>query len=115
MEEPKPSTSATDTDTDILTRNNTGELQTDKSESDIVELIPGDINREISEKINDLIEKKSHNEWKCRKCWRSSTRKCQLVNHLETHLNYTHHCPQCDFTARTRRGLKDHYKVTHKK
>ena len=80
-----------------------------------VDLIPSDLNREISEKINDLIEKKSHNEWKCRKCWRSSTRKCQLVNHLETHLNYTHHCPQCDFTARTRRGLKDHYKVTHKK
>ena len=79
------------------------------------ELIPIDLNREISEKINDLIEKKSHNEWKCRKCWRSSTRKCQLVNHLETHLNYTHHCPRCDFTARTRRGLKDHYKVTHKK
>ena len=33
-------------------------------------LIPHDLNREISEKIQDLIEKKSHNEWKCTQCWR---------------------------------------------
>ena len=80
-----------------------------------IEIIPRDLNREINEKLHDLIEKKGENNWKCLKCSKTSSWKGTVMRHLETHLNYSHPCPQCDFTARTRRGLKDHYRGSHKK
>ena len=93
----------------------TGELSvTDKGESD-EELIPSDLNREISKKIQKLLVKKNHNTWKCRKCLKTSTQKFNLLSHLETHLNYIHHCPLCKTTARTRKSLREHYRVTHNK
>ena len=99
----------------------TGDLPgTEKSESDEEqvsegELIPCDLNREISEKIQKLIVKKNHNTWKCRKCPRTSTQKYNLLSHLETHLNYTHPCPRCKTTTRTRKSLREHFRVNHSK
>ena len=107
MSGPKPSSSG------ILTTNKTGELQTDKSESDIVELIPPDMNREISEKIQELVVKETGTDWRCTKCFKTFTRKSNLLNHLETHLNYSHSCPRCNFHTSVRNALKIHYRVTH--
>ena len=88
----------------------------DKSESfSEGELIPSDLSREISEKIQDLIEQKSQNEWKCTKCSKTSSWKRHLLSHLELHLDYTHSCPLCDFTTRARERLKRHYREEHNK
>ena len=78
------------------------------------DLIPHQVRKEISEKIQELIEKKDQNTWKCKSCWRTTTRKWSLISHLETHLNLTLQCPQCDHTARTRKALRDHYSISHK-
>lgn len=103
-------------------RQNHRELSADKSEynNDVGqvsegELIPSHLNREINEKIQDMIVKKNQNTWKCRKCLRTSTLKSNLLSHLETHLNYSHHCPLCSSTTRTRKSLREHFRVTHKK
>ena len=91
-------------------------MHRDKSESgvsDSTELIPGDINREINEKIQDLVGQRSDTEWGCLKCFKTFTRKSNLLNHLETHLNYSHSCPECNFNTAVRSALKIHHRVTH--
>ena len=80
-----------------------------------VPIIPLYVDREISEKIQDLVEQKSNTEWRCTKCSMTKTKMSYLVTHLETHLSYNHPCPQCDFTSRTRQALRFHYSVNHKK
>ena len=124
----KSSTSTTDSNTGTTKRKivkemtdleKRGKSPADKSESDVgpvsdsVELIPRSINREISEKIQELVEKRRESEWGCLKCFKTFTRKSNLQSHLETHLNYSHSCPQCSFTTAVRRALKVHHRDTH--
>ena len=78
-------------------------------------LFPEDVRKEVTKKVKELIEKKDHNLWKCMKCWKTASRRTGILDHIETHLEYTFQCPLCPTISETRRTLKEHFRATHRK
>ena len=88
-----------------------------KTESEVTDplrdLIPQDINKEIKLKIQELLKRNGPNTWQCTICEKKGKFKISLINHVESHLDYSHPCPQCSLSTSTRKDLKLHYRECH--
>ena len=52
--------------------------------------------------------------FQCLKCGKIATRRQDIMNHVETHLGFTHECLHCGKHFKTRNSLKVHTSNTHK-
>ena len=87
--------------------------ETDKVAPPQRDLISQDINTEIKSKIQKLLKQKSPTSWQCTVCLRTRKLKISLINHVEAHLDYSHPCPECSFSSKTRKDLKLHFREAH--
>merc|ERR1712226_306365 len=71
-------------------------------------------NRELEEKIDDLMERRD-GVWVCMQCGKSDKIRFPLRRHVETHLaGYSHSCLKCTKTFATRGSLQVHiYRIHH--
>jgi len=69
---------------------------------------------EIDEKVEDMIFSES-GCWGCKKCGKVMKKKQHIKNHAESHLEgYSHPCPICGKSSKTRNALQNHISYFHK-
>ena len=68
---------------------------------------------EIDAKVNKMIIS-LNGGFKCFLCGRKYARRHHVASHCESHLSYSHKCPQCSEKFKTRSALKNHLGQKHK-
>ena len=68
---------------------------------------------EIDTKIDKMVMT-SKKGFTCFLCGKKYERRCHIVSHCETHLNYTHKCPLCSEEFKTRFSVKNHIAKKHR-
>ena len=69
--------------------------------------------RLLDNKTEEFIEK-NDGLWECKVCGKTSVKKDNAKNHVETHLEgISHSCPVCNKTFRTRDSMKTHKRNNH--
>ena len=68
---------------------------------------------EIDAKVDKMVIS-LNGGFKCFLCGKNYSRRHLIVRHCESHLSYSHKCPQCSEKFKTRFGLKNHITQKHK-
>merc|ERR1712096_556710 len=69
---------------------------------------------EIEEKIEEMIFVEN-GCWGCKKCGKFMRKEQHIKNHAESHLEgYSHPCPICGKSSKTRNALSNHISYFHK-
>ena len=72
-----------------------------------------DKDREIDERISEIMEQDANKFW-CKQCGKLSSHRHDMMTHIEKHLEYKHPCSKCKKLFNTRKSLSGHKRTSHK-